>query len=368
MKGIVLTLVAVTLLACSETENDVRPLISDLPIGMDLGIDLGRVSVLEVGEGRIYAGTYNGIFISQDAGYTWHISFKAGCNAAICDAITVDGNTVYAGIGGESAFRSDDAGVTWKPIRDGLPFIDLSDGRRFYREIKQILVTRDKIIAAVSDISGGVYISTDRGETWHNESAEWSKASTADTIRSMTEFDNYLWISTLWNKILRSPDHGETWKSAGYDIDERILDYSDQRVTDWAVLGNRLYIAIGNGVLRWNESTRTWEDPMNLLPRTSWATSLAVHDDLLFVGLEQDFLNLRGHLPRQDEDVIGEGVYVFDAQTETWSSTGLEGVSVDTLQSYKFSLYAGTEDGIYRAEVIRLPHGGVATTWEHMAQ
>ena len=89
---------------------------------------------------------------------------------------------------------------------------------------------------------------------------------------------------------------------------------------------------------------------------------MSVHDDVLFVGLREDFLNLRPG--RLGEDLIEEeGVYVFDAQTETWSSTGLNDVSVHALLSYRSSLYAGTEDGIHRAE-----DGGVVTTWEHMTQ
>ena len=348
MKGIALALAAVTavtLLACSEAENDVKPLINDLPISMNLC----TVLVLEAGEGRLYAGTDNGIFISQDDGHTWHTtSFKE-----VCTAITVDGNTVYAGTWSKGAFRSDDAGVTWKPIRDGLPLIDLDDGERYYHAVKQILVRRDKIIGAVKSITDGMFISTDRGETWHEE--DWFR----EGIRRMTEFDNYLWISTLWNDLVRMPDDEETWE--GVYMDESAIDYSDQIATDWAVLNNRLYVAMACGIARWNEKTQTWEYLMDALPvhRTGgifgsyprdspWISSSAVHGDLLFVGIGANSL--------------GEGgVYVFDTKTETWSSAGLKRVSINDLLSYKSSLYAGTYDGIYRAE-----DGRAVTTWERM--
>ena len=131
MKGIVLTLMAVTLLACSETENEVKPRIDDLPINMILG----HVLVLESDEDRLYAGTLdNGIFVSQDDGYTWRATSFNGS----CESITVDGNTVYAGVAETGAIRSDDAGMTWKPINNGLPFIDADDGTRYYSRVYQI--------------------------------------------------------------------------------------------------------------------------------------------------------------------------------------------------------------------------------------
>ena len=77
------------------------------------GTTMGYVNALEAGEHRLYAGTRNGIFISQDHGHTWHTtSFKEDCST-----ITINGNSVYAGTAYQGVFRSDDAGKTWKPIR-----------------------------------------------------------------------------------------------------------------------------------------------------------------------------------------------------------------------------------------------------------
>ena len=355
MKGIVLTLMAVTLLACSETENDVKSLIDDLPISMNLG----HVLVLESDEHRLYAGTLdNGIFVSQDDGYTWRAtSFKG-----TCESITVDGNTVYAGVGETGAIRSDDAGITWKPINNGLPFIDADDGTRYYTRVYQIFVTQDKIIAGVNDLSVKVLVSANRGESWYEE--DWF--GDVDTVESMTALDNYVWVSTAWNdRKFWSSDYGETWRAA--DMDESVIDPSDQRANDWAVLNNRLYIAMLGGVARWNEKAHTWEYLMDGLPvhRTvvpiassdprgsPWISSSAVHGGLLFVGIG-------ANLSREG------GVYIFDTKAKTWSSAGLKGVPITDLLSYKSSLYAGTRNGIYRAEVSRQPHGGVVATWERM--
>lgn len=98
---------------------------SDADIGrwvqLDNGTTMGGIEVLEAWKQRLYAGASNGIFISTDHGNSWQTtSFK---NSAT--AITIDGNTVYAGTWNQGIFRSDDAGSTWKPLRDGFPFDDL---------------------------------------------------------------------------------------------------------------------------------------------------------------------------------------------------------------------------------------------------
>ena len=306
------------------------------------GTTMGYVNALEAGEHRLYAGTRNGIFISQDHGHTWHTtSFKEDCST-----ITINGNSVYAGTAYQGVFRSDDAGKTWKPIRDGLRFEDLN-GKRFYGEVRRILVTRDKIINVM--YHRGTYTSTDWGERWHDVSEEWLRGN---SIYSMTEFNGYLWSAISTMEMGRSPDTGQTWESLPF--------FERDRVNDWEVLNNRLYVAGQEGIGRWNEKAQIWEYLMEGLPTGSsldldeppWMYNLAVLGGCLFAGLRR------------------HGVYVFDALTETWSSVGLDGLSVSALLSYKSSLYAGTAtNGIYCAGILRVqPHAKAVTTWARVKQ
>lgn len=312
-------------------------------IPRDHGIAMSVVWALD-GQGyRLYAGTTeNGIFISEDDGRTWlPTSFDKSVST-----LTVNGNTVYAGTWSQGVFRSDNAGVTWKPIRDGLRFQE-SDGERYYGEVRRILIMDDEIINVM--YHRGSYTSTDRGETWHDVSDEWLRG---DSIYSMTEFDGYLWSAVSVSEMFRSPDNGQTWVT--------IVGFERGRVNDWAALDGRLYVAGQRGVGRWNETTQTWEYPMNGLPTgrfrhpsdPPFVFSFAVRGGRLFAGLDD------------------HGVYVFDSQSETWSSVGLEGLSVYSLLSHGEALYAGTkEDGIYRAEIKVVPsvsvqpQGKAVTMW-----
>ena len=297
------------------------------------GMNREWVSVLEADENRLYAGTSERIFISQNDGYSWYtVAFKD-----LVTAITADGDTVYAGTWSTGVFRSDDAGNTWKPILNGLRVLERDDGERFYGIVYQILVRGNEIINVM--YHKGTYVSNNRGETWHDISWEWELG---DSVQSMTEFDGYLWSAISDISMRRSSDNGRTW--------EHVRQYKSGRVNDWVVLNNRLYIAGRDGIGRWNEETHDWEYPMKRLPSKREIFSLAVHGGRLFAGLRY-------------------GVYAFDTKSETWFSVGLDKVVVRALLSYKSSLYAGTDDGLYSARIPRVqPHGKVVTTWGRIKQ
>ena len=304
------------------------------------GMNREWVSVLEAGENRLYAGTSERIFVSQNDGRSWYtVAFKD-----LVTAITADGETVYLGTRTQGVFRSDDAGLTWKPIRDGLQTYDNGT----YGEVRRILLMPDQIINVM--YHKGTYVSNDRGETWLDVADIWEGRWT-DSIHFMAEFDGFLWSAISISSMRRSPDNGRTW--------EHVRQYETSHVTDWAVLNNRLYIAGSDGIGRWNEETRDWEYPMQGLPTghrydpdaPPSVLSLAVHDGRLFAGLKR------------------HGVYVFDARADTWGSVGLDGLWGYALLSYKSSLYAGTNDGLYSAVIDRVqPHGKTVTTWGRVKQ
>ena len=296
-------------------------------IQLDDGVTMGNVNALAIHESRLYAGGSSGVFVSEDGGNIWSLT---SLDHAV-STLTVDGDTIYAGIWGKGVFRSDDAGLTWKPIRNGLRFHE-HDGEQYYGEVRHILVTDNNIICVM--YHNGTYTSTDRGETWHDISTEWPGGN---GIHSMTEFDGYLWSAVSSSSMARSPDNGKTW--------ENLPRFAPGHVHAWASLNGRLYVGGYEGVGVWNETTRTWEYPMAGLPignrhqsdALPYVLTLAVHSNRLFAGFQYT-----------------HGVYVFDLQSESWSSAGLEGHSVPSLLSHGSALYAGTgQDGLYYLAQVR---------------
>ena len=289
-------------------------------IQLDDGLGIDRAYTLAAHESRLYAGSRNGVFISEDGGNNWS---PTAFNNPV-STLTVDGDTVYAGTWYQGVFRSDDAGLAWKSIHDGLRFQE-DKGDRYYGEARRILITDNNIINVM--YHRGTYTSTDRGETWHDVSTEWMGGH---SIHSMTEFGDYLWSAVSSGSMFRSPDNGKTW--------ENLPRFAPGHVYAWAVLNGQLYVGGYEGVGVWNETTRTWEYPMDGLPVGNhqqsdvlpYVLTLAVHNDQLFAGFQYT-----------------HGVYVFDLQSGTWASAGLEGHSVSSLLSHGSGLYAATADGIY---------------------
>lgn len=189
-------------------------------VHLDNGRPMAYVSALEGTEHQLYVAASEGIFFSENGGDTWlRTSFEH--EDKFVTTLTVDGNSVYAGTWRHGVFRSDDAGITWKPINDGLRFQEV-EGEPFYGEVRCILTIGDTTISVM--YHGGTYTSTDRGETWQDVSEAWYAGN---SIYSITLFDSYLWSAMSIESMARSPDNGQTWQP--------LVNFQHGRVNDWAV-------------------------------------------------------------------------------------------------------------------------------------
>ena len=164
---------------------------------------LGYVSALETDGHRLYAGTWEEVYISLENGDNWRSTEpRHGVNA-----IAIDRNNIYAATCFRDVFRSDSHGDTWNPKNSGIRMWERDNGERGYPTFSDILVTSSGTVITVG-YTGGTYISNNRGETWHNVADDWIRPGRDDPrgfpplyivhrIRSMTEFDDYLWTTSL---------------------------------------------------------------------------------------------------------------------------------------------------------------------------
>ena len=310
------------------------------------------VNAIETDGRRLYAATWEGVYISLDNGDTWRSTEpQHGVSA-----IAISRDVVYAATFLRGVFRSDSPGETWNPKNNGIRMWERDNGESGYPIFSDILVTSSGTVIAVG-YTGGTYISNNHGETWHNVADEWIRPGRdgprgfppvyiAHRVRSMTEFDGYLWVAYSSSQAFRSPDNGEMWEGLPYWADGgSIADFGT--IVDWAVLDDRLYVVGHEGIGRWNETELTWEDLSQGLPPKG-ITSLAVNRGRLFTGLYEF------------------GVYMFDERSEKWFPAGLEEFHVTALGSHQSYLYAATDDpgAIYRASIPTVqPYGKAAITW-----
>lgn len=260
-----------------------------------------------------------------------------------------DGLRLYA-VGDTGFYLSfDDGGNTWKQINEGLHIFDHPKWGRRHGSVFQLLVTNSGMVINVG-YHQGTHISGNRGNLWRNVTSEWKIPHgnpnydflLGSGIFSMTEFDGYLWAvySSNSRSIYRSPDGGETW--------EHLPELIYGAITDWAVLGDRLYVAGYHGFGRWNEAEFMWENLSRGLPEEPYMNRLAVNRGRIFAACHES----------------DRGVWLYDQPSETWFPTGPRHIVVDSLISHGSDLYAGTENGIYRASIPTVqPHGKAAATW-----
>ena len=307
---------------------------------------------------RLYAAG-NGVYISLDNGDTWRLTDLHNAN---CRAIAIGPNRAYVGTAFGGVFRSDSHGVTWEPKNNGIERVVRRGGDELGPPIvEQILVTSSGTVIVVG-YHTGTYISHNQGDTWHSVYDEWIYPGNkehntpdwhfGDSIWSMTEFDGYWWAAySTSSALFRSPDKGATWELLPNAIPGNLYEYG--RVTDWAVLDDRLYVAGREGFGRWNETHRVWDHLSQGLP-TGYSNApirtLAVNSDRLFAG-------------------TASGVYMFDERSETFIPAGLQEFGVGDLASHQSDLYAtayahGELSGIYRASIpVVHSYGKAATTW-----
>ena len=200
----------------------------------------------------------------------------------------------------------------------------------------------------------GTHISRDRGDTWRDVTLEWKASQGPGSpdiivgggIFSMGEFDSFLWAAYSNYRAFRSPDDGDTWEVIPYWDKGSIAEFG--RVYDWADLGDKLYVAGTGGFGRWNEAELRWDHLSRGLPHEPRMKQLAVNRGRIYtVFIQPD-----------------RGVWLFDQPSETWVPVGLQHVRVYSVASHQSDLYAGTENGIYRASIpIVHSYGKAPTTW-----
>ena len=361
MRTAFIFLVAMTMSA-NESGANIRTLWIPL-VGTEALVE--RTNSLETDGRRLYVGTQDGLYISDDDGTMWrptNLTDAIGIIAISTDAIYATAHGSERGL-----YRSDDRGETWKPIHSAMPTATSVrvDGSEYERPpyIQQILPTSSSAIIAVA-YNDGTYISNDRGETWHDPVEEWMypgpKAphvpdySFSDSIWSMTEFDGYWWavLSSGSTAVLRTHDDGGTWEYVGglATLERRWFG----QVRDWTLLDGQLYVGCSKGFARWNEAEQAWEDLSRGLPPPY---KFLIHPDheiqVLAVNRNRIFAGLREN-----------GVWTFDKRSETWTPIGLGGLTVVALVFHQSELFALTREGIFRATIsVVQPHGKSATTW-----
>jgi hypothetical protein len=119
-----------------------------------LPYDEDEVFSLSISGNNIFAGTFNGVYLSTNNGSNW-TAVNNGLPKTFVYSIAISGSNIFIGTSGSGVFLSTNNGGSWTAVNNGITGYGLN--------VMSITVNGSNIFAATA---AGVYLSTDNGGTW----------------------------------------------------------------------------------------------------------------------------------------------------------------------------------------------------------
>ena len=163
----------------------------------------------ESGDERLYAGTHLGLYLSANGGATWTRAADPGggiMSLATSPSPTIAEAVVYAGTFGRGVYVSRNGGVTWSRSND------LVDAQVYTLEAAALDAAT--VYAGTAD---GLYVSRDSGESWSAVGTALQGLSVRAVYLSSVD-PNHLVVGTYGDGVLRSFDGGSSWATASIGL------------------------------------------------------------------------------------------------------------------------------------------------------
>jgi hypothetical protein len=291
----------------------------------DIGFSKSVTCFASIGQ-TVFAGTYaandRGVFHSTDLGTSWIATDSIGT----VSSLTGLGTTLFASTEGKGIYRSTNDGTSWDKVdTNSLVFFNglVTLGTDIFASAFQLYNTPPS--------TGGVYVSTDNGDTWNHSDTGLTDRS----INVLYTDGSTLFVGTLAN-IFASTDTGKTWRNISPEPDS---------LGCWAlsVYGSRLLAGTQNGI---------WQYPLSQIFTGIENPSLQLPERFV---LEQNYPNpfnpttvINYEMPRNDfvtigiYDMLGRPIETLLSQIEPAGSHSVM-FNADNMSSgvYFYRLIAG---------------------------
>lgn len=265
---------------------------------------------------RIFTGTIEGVYYSENKGKTWVYS---GLRESFVRFIYPYNNKLFSGTLMHGLFKSNDFGKTWIPIE------------QFNKANIRTMIHKDRNIIVCTFST--IYISKDEGETWESL---YSNTNYNFDVWKMAFKGDTLWAATAKDSLYRSLDYGKNWENI------KTLKLLPQNFTSGV---QDLYIE--NDILYFKSKETLYSSSNN---GETWQYFSKPMDANIYSFLKRgDLMLLAAGYPNNK---VEERIYRSENEGKTWGEVkGLEDAgAVKTLFHDKDFLLVGTfHRGIYKS-------------------
>ena len=234
----------------------------------------------------IAVGTVDGVAILARTEKGWTVKHRALQGVFVSAVTALDDGTLFAATRGVGVARSDDGGITWKWVNNGLSHYE------FWSARAGKLQGRDVVFAGA--LPAHLYASEDKGETWRelpalrntDNVAKWTfpPPPRVGHIKDIVLDGDRLLVGIEIGALLVSTDFGESFVDLKVDPDPQECDI--HRILVHPERPDRLIIANGIvGMMASEDGGKTWlKIPMP--PAADYPDAIVIHPeqpDLLFM-------------------------------------------------------------------------------------
>ncbi|MDQ3193386.1 MAG: hypothetical protein M3P82_00160 [Bacteroidota bacterium] len=198
----------------------------DLWLPLSNGLRRNQTFSFTAAGNYIYAGLgqYSSVFRSSNEGESWEEARKGLANSASFKVMEKDGR-IYCG-SKEGLFYTDDDGVNWTEVQNGLPY--------------------GLPVLAIEKNGSNVYIGTNQYGVFRttNNGLNWSEINSgliglySDYTEDLLVVDNVLYVAT-WDGVFKSTNNGDNWFAVNNGLSGSGIDVV--RVNTLAASGNNLF-------------------------------------------------------------------------------------------------------------------------------
>ncbi len=346
------------------------------------------VSALAVDGQVVFAGTYNGLYITSDNGISWTKPDSGIAATVSISTFAVDSDIVFAGTYNEGVFRSTNDGITWIQTNQGLTdlrimslatignnvlagtnqgiFVSSNEGSNWTHvdsmggNLNYVVSFATKGTKVFASAYGGIYVSADSGANWVRVSDSpdpetWWPPSLCISGRNL--------IAGTARGIYMSTSGGTSWTHITSGVPDTVSHI-------FAVGEGRVYATWYSHVYCSEDSGRAWTPTNGGVPNLPYVFSFAAAGDRLFAGTYSgvytstdnglSWNNASAGFPNATSFTFATsgttifsgsygGVYLSSDGGSNWvpSSSDINDPEVDALTFLGNALYAGTYTGVY---------------------